>query len=157
MPAYLLYQYSGAFLSYLGLSVGSVQSIFNVFLFLVAGFSMYYLTTKIYPESKIAPFIASLFYMFNFFFLINLRNIGFMWTYAFLPLVLALFFKIMNAAYQGDKNNANKNIIYFALVSVVALSFASINPANVALFLIGLAVLAIYSLFKFRTRLKPFF
>ena len=157
MPAYLIYQYPAAFLSSLGLGVTSIQTLFQVFLFMLAGFSMYYLTTQIYPESKISPFIASLFYMFNFFFLINMRNIGFLWTYAFLPVILALFFKIMSATYQGDKKKANKNIIYFALVSVVALSFASINPANVALFLIGLALLAVYSLFKFRHRLKPFF
>ena len=156
MPAYLLYQYPGALFSSLGLDVSSIQILFQVFLFILAGFSMFYLTTKIYPESKISPFIASLFYMFNFFFLINMRNIGFMWTYAFLPLVLALFFKIMSATYMGDKKRANKNVIYFALVSVVALSFASINPANVALFLFGLAVLAVYYLFKFRNRLRSF-
>ncbi len=156
MPAYLLFQYTGAFLSYLGLSVGAVQTALEVFLFLVAGFSMFYLTTKIYPASRISPFIASLFYMFNFFFLINMRNMGFMWTYAFLPLVLTLFFKIMNAAYQGDKKNTDKNVIYFALASVMAFSFASINPANIAIFLIGLSLMVFYFLYKFKSQLKPF-
>src|SRR5271157_5095827 len=38
-PAYALYQYSSAFLSYLGLSVGYVQIFFQIFLFMLAGFS----------------------------------------------------------------------------------------------------------------------
>jgi hypothetical protein len=154
MPAYLLYQNIGAFLSTLGLSVGAIQTIFLISLFVIAAFSMFYLTNKIYPKSKIAPFIASFFYVFNFFFLINLRNIGFRWTYAFLPLMLGLFFNIMNATNQNDKKSANTNVIYFALVSIVAFSFASINPANIALFLIGLAVMAFYFLFKLRKKAK---
>jgi hypothetical protein len=43
-PAYLIYQYSGAFLSTLGLSISSIQIAMKVFLFLVAGLSMFYLT-----------------------------------------------------------------------------------------------------------------
>jgi hypothetical protein len=156
MSAYLLYQYIGAFFSTLGLSVGAIQTIFLVSLFIIAGFSMFYLTNIIYPKSKVGPFIASFFYIFNFFFLINMRNIGFRWTYAFLPLIFALFFKIMVGACQNDKKTTNTNIIYFALVSIIAFSFASINPANIALFIIGLSVMALYFLAKFRKQIKPY-
>jgi hypothetical protein len=157
LPAYLLFQYLGALLSSIGFSVSTIQTLIQIFLFILAGFSIFYLTTKIYTKSTIAPFLASLFYMFNIFFLINMRNIGFMWTYAFLPLILALFYEIMTAASFGDKKRTHTNIIYFALMSVVAFSFASINPANVALFLIGLTVFAFYFLFKLRHRLKSYF
>jgi hypothetical protein len=155
-PAYLLYQYSGAFLSILGLSISQIQIAMKVFLFLVAGLSMFYLTKKIYPQHRFAAFIAGFFYLFNFFVLLDVSNIGFIWTYAFLPLLLALFFAAITATYQLDKKAANKHIIYFALVSVVAFSFASINPANVALLLIGLAVFAFYFVFKYRKQMRPF-
>jgi hypothetical protein len=156
MPAYLLFQYPGALLSSIGFSVSTIQTLIQIFLFVLAGFSMFYLTIKIYAKSTIAPFLASLFYMFNIFFLINMRNIGFMWTYAFLPVILALFYEIMTAASFGDKKRTHANIIYFALMSVVAFSFASINPANVALLFIGLTVFAFYFLFKLRRQLKSY-
>jgi hypothetical protein len=155
-PAYQLFQYPGALLSSIGFSAGTIQTLIQIFLFILAGFSMFYLTTKIYTKSSIAPFLAGIFYMFNIFFLINMRNIGFMWTYAFLPLILALFYKTMTAASLGDKKKTNTSIVYFALTSVVAFSFASINPANVALFLIGLTVFAFYFLFKLRHQLKSY-
>ena len=155
-PAYLIYQYLGAFLSTMGLSLSSIQIAMKVFLFLVAGLSMFYFTKKVYPQNRFAAFIAAFFYLFNFFVLLNISNIGFIWTYAFLPLLLALFFTAIEAAYQKDKKVANKHIIYFALVSVVAFSFASINPANVALIIIGLAVLAFYFVFKNRKQMRTF-
>ncbi len=155
-PAYLLYQYSGAFLSTLGLSLSSIQIAMKVFLFLVAGLSMFYLTKKIYPQYRFAAFISGFFYLFNFFVLLDVSNVGFIWTYAFLPLLLALFFTAITATYQQDRKTANKHIIYFALVSVVAFSFASINPANVALLIIGLAVFALYFVFKYRKQMRLF-
>ena len=123
---------------------------------MIGGFSMYYFSKTIYPKVKLAGFAAGFFYMFNFFALDNRQNIGFVWTYAFLPLLLALFVKIINATFQRDKKTANKNIIYFALVSVVAFSFASINPANLALMLFGITILVVYYLVKFRKQLRHF-
>ena len=114
---------------------------------------MYYLTKTVYSTLKIAGFAAGFFYMFNFFALDNRENIGFLWTYAFLPLLLALFVKIANATYQKDKS-VNKNIFYFALTSVVAFSFASINPANLALLSFGLGIFGIYYVVKFRKQLR---
>jgi len=73
-PAYLLYQYSGAFLTALGLSLSFTQIALKIFLFLVAGFSMFYLTKKIYPQFRFAAFIAGFFYLFNFFLYFSLIN-----------------------------------------------------------------------------------
>lgn len=151
-PAYALYQYFGVFLSSLGLSVGSAQIAIQTILLLVGSFSMYYFTTVVYPNHKRAPFIAAFFYIFNIFALSNRHNIGFVWIYAFIPLLLALFIKVINSAYDGSKAT-NKNIIYFAFVSVIAFSFAGINPANIALILIGITILAIFYVIKYRAQL----
>ena len=156
-PALAIYQYFAIFLTYLGLSVGYVQIFFQTFLFMLDGFSMYYFSKTLYPELKFAGFAAAFFYMFNFFALDNRNNVGFVWVYAFLPLLLALFVKIANATVQKNNKTANKNIIYFALVSVVAFSFASINPANLALMGFGLGILVIYYLVKFRSQLRGLF
>ncbi len=73
-----------------------------------------------------------------------------MWTYAFLPILLALFVKTVTTAVGKDSKELHKNIIYFSLMSVVAFSFASINAANLALIVIALAILAVFYLIKFR-------
>lgn len=156
LPSCAFYLYPGAFLSGLGLGVGNVEVLFQTLLFMAAGLSMYYFARTIYPEVKFAAFIAGFFYMFNFFALDNMNNIGFVWTCAFLPLLLTLFVKIMNAVLQQNKKTSNRNIIYFALASVVAFSFASINPANVVLMLFGLSILAVYYLVRFRLELRQY-
>jgi len=156
-PAYLFYQYPAIFLNYLGLSIGSIQIFYQVILFIIGALSMYYFSKTIYPELRIAPFAAGFFYMFNIFALTTRQNIGFVWIYAFLPLLLALFAKIVKLTYEKNNKSANKNIIYFSLLSVIAFSFAAINPANVALGLFGIAILALYYLVKYRKQLLPLF
>jgi hypothetical protein len=155
-PAYLLDTYFAASLGYLGLSVGSIQIIIQILLYVGAGFSMYLFSKTVYPEHKIAPFFAAFFYMFNFFVLDSRFNLGFAWLYTFLPLLLALFVRTVNATYRQDKKSANTGVICFGLVSVVALSVASVNPANIALFLFALSVFALYFLIKHRKNLLPF-
>lgn len=154
-PSYLLLNYVSVFFGYLGLDVGSIQILIQILLYMGAGFSMYFFSRTVYPNHKIAPFFASFFYMFNFFVLDSRFNLGFAWSYTFLPLVLALFVRIINATYISDKKSANTGIICFALVSVVALSVASINPANVALFLFALLVFGFYYLIKYRKCALP--
>ena len=154
-PAYLFVTYFAAALGNLGLSVGAVQIIIQILLYMGAGFAMYFFSKTIYPDHKIASFFSAFFYMFNFFVLESRFNLGFAWLYAFLPLLLALFVRIVNATYRQDKKSANVDAIFFALVSVVALSVASINPANLALFLFALSVFAVYFLIKYRRNLLP--
>jgi hypothetical protein len=156
-PAYIFYQYPAIFLNYVGLSIEFIQIFYQVILFIIGALSMYYFSKTIYPELRIAPFAAGFFYMFNIFALTTRQNIGFIWIYAFLPLLLALFAKIVTLTYEKNNKAANKNIIYFSLLSVVAFSFAAINPANVALGLFGIAILALYYLVKYRKQLLPFF
>jgi hypothetical protein len=157
MPARLIYQYLGVVLSYLGLSVGGIEILFQILFLMGAGFSMFLLTRTVYPNHELAPLIAGMFYMFNFFVLQSRLNLGFVWAYAFLPLLMALLIRAVEAAYQPDSRKSNRSVIFFAIVSTVAFSVASINPANIALMLLGLAVLGLYELLKYRKNLKPFF
>ena len=156
-PAYLFYQYPAIFLNYLGLSIGAIQIFYQVILFIIGALSMYYFSKTIYPELKLAPFVAGFFYMFNIFTLTSRQNTGFIWIYAFLPLLLALFVKIVKSTYENKIKAANRSSIYFSLLSVIAFSFAAINPANVALGLLGIAILALYYLVKYRRQLLPLF
>ena len=156
-PAFAFYQYPAVFLNYLGLSIGNIQIFYQVFLFIIGTLSMYYFSKTIYPELRIAPFVAGFFYMFNIFALTNRQNTGFIWIYAFLPLLLALIVKIVKSTYEQNNKAVNINIIYFSLLSVVAFSFAAINPANVALGLFGIAILTLYYLVVYRKQLLPLF
>jgi hypothetical protein len=156
MPSLILYQYLGGFLIFSGLSLGFIQVLLQALLLVGAGFSMFYLTQLVYPGHKVAPLFAGFFYIFNFFVLQSRLNLGFAWTYTFLPLLLALFVKVVNDAYRQDKKSKNGSVILMGLLSVVALSVASINPANIVLFLLAFSVFALYFLFKHRRNVRPF-
>ncbi len=153
--ALLIYQYFGFFLSSFGLSPGAVEIIFQILFLMGAGFSMFYFTRVVYPDHELAPLVAGIFYMFNFFVLASRLNVGFLWTYTFLPLLLALFIRAVDSAYQ-QQGNSNKRIIIFSLAAMVGFSFAAINPANIVLMLLALLVVTVYELVKYRRNLKPF-
>lgn len=157
MPAFILYQYLMASLGFLGFSVEMAQIVFQVIFLMGAGFSMFYLVRVLYPDYKIAPLIAAVFYMFNFFVMQSRLNVGLVWIYAFIPLLMALLMKSLIAACEGQRPNSNKAIICFSITFMVACSFASINPTNIALMLFALAAIAIYGLFKYRASLKRIF
>ena len=155
MPAFIIYEYMGVFFGYLGLSVGSIEILFQVLFFMSAGLSMFYLSKVLYPKLAVAPVIAGLFYMFNFYVLESRLNAGWIWTYAFLPLLMALLIKAVETAYQQNDKKANLIIVVFSVVSMVALSFATITPTNIVLILSALVLVAIYEVFKYRKNLRP--
>ena len=70
-----------------------------VILFLIAEFSVYYLTLSLYPSSKEGALIASLFYIFNFFLMTNLLSLSLIWPYSFLPLLMLIFIKFIYKRY----------------------------------------------------------
>jgi len=153
ISAYLLYEFPWLFLRYIGLGVGTTEILFQVFFFMGAGFSMHYLSRTVYPKLNLSHIISSVFYMFNFFVLQSRLNIAFAWTYVFLPLLVALLIKIVKATYRQDSKTVNKTIIYFAITSTITLSFASINPSNVIITLLVLAITLPYFLITQRNRI----
>lgn len=155
--AYIIYESFWLFLRSAGLSVGLVQILLQVFFFMGAGFSMYYLSRTVYPKLDLSHIVSSIFYMFNFFVLQSRLNLGFAWTYMFLPLLMALLIKILEAVHQQDSKATNKKIIYFAVASTIILSFASINPPNVIIILSVLTILTLYYLFIQRKQLRSLF
>ena len=155
LSTYLPYDAIGFLFRSLGLSLGFAQILFQVLFFMISGFSMYYFSSLIYPENKKAPFISATFYMFNFFVLQSRLNLGFVATYAFLPLLLALSNKVTHSIYQKDKTTTNKNIVIFALVLSFSLAFASINLSNIILILLCLSTVLVYYVLIHRRKLKP--
>lgn len=147
--ALIIHESFWLFLRSTGLSVELIQILLHVLSFIGAGFSMHYLSRTVYPELNSSHIIASVFYTFNFFVLQSRLNIGFVWTYTFLPLLMALLIKILVVP-QQDSKATNKRIIYFGIASTVILSFASINPPNVIIILSILAIITLYYLFMQR-------
>jgi len=148
--AYIIYESFWLFLRSTGLSIGIVQILLQVLFFMGAGFSMYYLSRTVYPKLNLSHIISSIFYMFNFFVLQSRLNLGFAWTYTFLPLLMALLIKILEVVPQQDSKATNKRIIYFSIASTIILSFASINPPNVIIIFFILAIILLYYLFMER-------
>ena len=120
------------------------QIFLEVFYFLGAGLSTYFLASTIYKKEKITPFIASIFYMFNFIMFFSIFSAGAAWVLVFLPLMLALYVRIIDNVKNGKKNL--RNIIAFAITSSVLMSFATVNPAFIALILMIFVVMFSYSI-----------
>jgi hypothetical protein len=153
-PPTLLYGLIWSFFRYLGFTTSSVQFLFLVFFSMGAGLTMYFLSKTVYPKLRLSPLISGIFYMFNFFVLQSMLNIGFAWTYMLLPLLITFLIKSIEATYQQGSKKANKNIIYFAVTSTVTLSLASINPSNVIIILLVLAIIILYYLLLQREQIR---
>ena len=120
----------------LHISVPVIQITFIIFYFLGAGLAIYFLATTIYKKQRVIAFIASLFYMFNFYTLLRILHIGIgvSWTLVFLPLLLAFYVIIVKN--MKDSQNTTRNVIAFAFISTILTSFASINPPLLAIIFI---------------------
>jgi hypothetical protein len=136
--AYSLYGLLLAFLQFLLLS-GISQIFLYMFYFIGATASMLYLAETVYPKENFTAIIGSVFYIFNFSILSILLNVGMMWTYAFLPLLIALFIRIIT-----QTQNIYKRIFSFALSFTLVASTSSVNPTDIALILIILATILLY-------------
>ncbi|MCW4029679.1 MAG: alpha-(1-_3)-arabinofuranosyltransferase family protein [Candidatus Bathyarchaeota archaeon] len=154
-PAYIIYEYIAVSLHSFGLNVNAIQIVFQIFFLIGAGLSMLYLTKSLYPALQVAPLIASIFYMFNFFVMQSRLNLGLAWTYTFIPLLVALLINAVAAAYSQKNRHANRLIICLAITSMIAFSVASINPTNIVLMLIALFLVVLYDLIKYRKQLRP--
>ncbi len=129
-----------------GLAFGLVQILFEVFYFLGSGLSIYFLARTLYPKQKLTPFIASIFFMFNFIMIFRVLNAGASWFLIFMPFLIAFFVRFVRNL-RNDKSPYG-NILGFAFISSVLLSFASVNAALVVLVLTVCFAMFIYSIFS---------
>jgi len=100
---------------------------------------MLHLAKAVYPGENSVAIVATIFYIFNFSILSILLNIGMMWTYAFLPLLIAFFIKALTRT-----QNKHKHIIYFAITFTIIASISSMNFANIVVIIISLASILLY-------------
>lgn len=141
-PRYNIFATIWYLLQKISISTNIIQIFFQIFYILGAGLAMYFLTITIYKKNKIAQFIASIFYMFNFFMLIRTLNFGISWTLVFLPVLLAFYIRIIDNIKYNSK--PTKNIIAFAITSTILMSLASMNPPLLALIFIANFIVFIY-------------
>lgn len=101
------------------LPVNVVQIIFYTFSMLGSGLSMYFLASTIYKNQKIVPLVASTLFMFCVYRLEWIWWPGFLWTLGFLPLLMALYVKIV----ENSRNHLSvtKYILLFIVASMVLL------------------------------------
>ena len=109
-------------LNSLGFSLQEIEKIFFVLILLIAGISMYYMSETIFSNSNnLRNFLCAIFYMFNPYTMIVVwRMLTFsIIFYAFLPLLVLLFCKLM-------KKFSLFNFFCFNFLSIIASS--SGNP-----------------------------
>ncbi len=143
-PAGMIWMGVWVVLSGVGLSLDSIQALLQVFYFLGAGLSMYFLASTIYKKEKITPLIASVFYMFNFFMILRTLNDGVSWVLVFLPLLITFYIKVIRNVRNGQRLVGNA--LGFVAVSSILTSFITVNPPLLALVGLVLVTLFIYTL-----------
>lgn len=141
-PQYDIYAISWYLLQIMHIAINKIQIFFETFYFWGAGLAMYFLASTIYKKQKIIAFIASIFYMFNFFMLLKTPTFGISWTMVFLPILLAFYIKIIDNIKNNQKTASNS--IGFAIISMVLMSFASINPPLLAMIFITIFIVFVY-------------
>jgi len=148
LPAYIFYDLVWLFLSSLQLTTDLIQILLHVLSFMCSGLSMYYLSKTIYPRLRWGHVLSAVFYMFNIFVILIQLNLGFMFTYAFLPLLMGLLIRVIQIADSRNVKLAHKYTVYLSIVLAIELSLVSVNPANIALTLLVLSATACYFLVK---------
>ena len=144
IPAYTFYGTLWALVGAIVPSTGFLQIILYIIQLAVSTLSMLFLVRTVYPRQDFAAITAAWFYASNFFMISILLNTGMLWTYAFLPLLLALFIRVLTR-----QQTVFKSAFYFAVTFSIVASVAGINLANIALVMISLAsILLYYMLFE---------
>jgi len=138
-PAYSFYGLMLALLNILVANIGVSQIILYLVQFAGAALSMLYLVRTIYPKQDYAQIIAVIFYIFNVYMLSLLLNIGMMWAYSFLPLLIALLVRVLTQA-----QNSYKFIFCFAVAFTIIMSVSGVNLANLGLTIISLGSVLFY-------------
>lgn len=138
-PAYAFFGLMWGASQVLMIDIGLWQTVLFMIYFAGAMFSMLCLAHVVYPGQGLVAITAGMFYLFNVFLVSTLLNIGMMWIYAFLPLLIALLIRNLT-----QTQNTFLNAFYFAVVFTVIASIASVNLADDALIIIALASALLY-------------
>jgi len=126
------------------LPVNVVQIIFYTFSMLGSGLSMYFLASTIYKNQKIVPLVASTLFMFCVYRLEWIWWPGFLWTLGFLPLLMALYVKIV----ENSRNHLSvtKYILLFIVASMVLLCGQGIDVSLRVISLVSVGLIFLYCL-----------
>jgi hypothetical protein len=129
-----------AFFSYIGLGIADIQKLMTFFLYLVAGFSTYYLVSSLMAECKEKKAIgvfSSLLYMYNTFHIVDgVMTILLPFSWAILPLFLGLYI-------NGIREKNLKYAFFLGLTSFILLE----QFPNLLWSLIGLILITTYTVF----------
>lgn len=122
MPLLFPYYFFLLALNYVGFSLITIEKLYFIFIFMLAGFSMYYLTSILnFGEyRRIAILVSTVYFMFNPYTLSwgYGNTIGFL-AYGASPLILGLYIRALNSKKESFK--------YAVLFGIASLLFASTN------------------------------
>jgi hypothetical protein len=142
-PAYVLYGLIWASAQFLRIGTDLLQILLLSFYLSLSAFSMLYLVRSLYPGRPIASYVASTFYVFNFFVMTNLLlNTGFAWVYSFLPLLIVFLRKTL-----VEMHHRARNVLFLGSTFAMVASISSMNVANEAILIIVLSFFGIYFIY----------
>lgn len=141
-PIFLLVEAIWYLFQSLHIPANVIQLMFQIFYLLGAGISMYFFTSTVYKEQKNAPFIASIFYMFNMYMLRSRFSEPNSWLLLFLPLCLAFYIRIVKKL--ENNQSIAKCAVCFTITSTVILSYSTANLPMVTLYPMSLSLMFLY-------------
>jgi hypothetical protein len=129
-----------AFFSFIGLGIADIQRLMTFFLYLVAGFSTYYLVSSLIAgckEKKAIGVFSSFLYMYNTFHIVDgVMTILLPFSWAILPLFLGLYI-------NGIREKNLKYAFFLGLTSYILLE----QFPNLLWSLIGMILITSYTVF----------
>lgn len=142
LPTLLAYSFLWYILQSFGFSNGIIQVLLASILFTSSGLAMFYFLLTLIGKKQIPSLVGSIFYMINISVMLSTFNVGMNWMRAFLPLVLALFVKLLRKRVNGEPSR--RLLLCFILVFSFSTSFLTVNPPILVISFLCLGVVALY-------------
>ena len=126
----------------IGLSLLTINKLWFIFVFMLAGLSMYYLVSVVFEKEKhqLIALVASIFYMFNVYIMVKIPSMATPLLYGVLPLILGLCIRGLK-----KEKSSTKYAVLIGIASVLIVSAIN-NPPIYAILVIMIFSYLIYHL-----------
>jgi hypothetical protein len=142
LPSLTVYSFIWFTLQSFGFSNEIIQVLLTSILIISSGLTMFYFLSTLFGKKPLPLLVGSLFYTINVSVMISMFNVGMSWMRAFLPLVLALFVKLLQK--RVHKEPSMKLFLCFMLAFSFSMSFLTVNPPILVVSLLCMGVTALY-------------
>lgn len=142
LPTLTVYSFLWYVMQFFKIPNGTIQLLLESISFIVSGLAMFYFISILIGKKPLPSLVGSIFYMANVSVIFSVLSAGMNWMRAFLPLILALFVRLIQKQVSGEP--AKHSLVCFMLVFSISLSFLTVNAALLVISFFCLGLTALY-------------